>query len=52
MASAPKKKAESEEKPVDYMKDSKERPYGEAITDEHRAFLASKGIVVEEPKKK
>lgn len=36
------------EQASDYMADAPpERPYGEAITDEHRALLASQGIDVD-----
>lgn len=44
----PKPKSKVEEKEVDVMKDAPpERPYGEAITDEHREFLRENGTVVE-----
>lgn len=44
------KTAESE---VDFMADApKERPYGDAITEEHRAALTEAGVVVPEASQK
>jgi hypothetical protein len=50
---SPKKKNEPKEIEVDYMADApKERPYEEAVTDEHRAFLREHGVIIPEPKGK
>ena len=54
MATVGKKKQDEEvtEKEVDFMADAPpERPYHEAVTDEHRQILAEAGIPVIDPGK-
>jgi hypothetical protein len=46
----PKKDEKPTEVEVDYMRDAPpERPYADAVTEEHRAFLFGRGVVLPAP---
>lgn len=46
------KRTTKDSEPVDFMPKEEERPYSEAVTDEHRAFLKEHGVDLPEKKKK